>query len=780
MNTKFSDLIYGLRGTILKYISAISIIPLILALICMYFVTRYSIIDNKKQDMENVINNIKNMSQIESDTVDKNLVKNIKEAYEIARREMASYPVPGFSNDKKNLTVTNQDTGETTTIETPVLTVNGISLLENTSIVDRITERIAMPGASATIFQFSGDKMIRISTNVRDASGKRATLSYISKESTVYQTIAEGKSYEGRAVVVGKWSITRYEPIRDRNDAVIGALYVGVPAPDLGIFQMVRSTRIGKAGYITIINSQGQIIDHPFLDRGKLITEMKDAVTGRPLCEDVVKQKEGSFVYFFRDKEGSITKKLAYATYFPKWDWIIMANISYDDMFSTLYKIFRIMIILLIGLPVILALISNFLALRITRPFRRIIDVAVQVSKGDLTIFIRQTHYKKCVEMKNCTNKDCPAYNSRNLACWKIDGTLCGENGKPCPAESKREEYCKDCVVYRNAIRSEMDELIEAINEMIVTTQVFVHEMKDTTDELTKNSDDLARISKKMEEESQLQASSIEETTSANEELLATIESVAHSAEQQADRVSQTSAAMEELTSSTRLVGESSMNVSKTAKNTVTEARNTEGMLRDTTTRINQVAESSKKIVDIVAMINDISDQINLLSLNAAIEAARAGDHGKGFAVVSEEISKLADATAQSTKEIENVIKGIRLDIEKGATLVNKTNDAISEMIQKIDVASSMIEEIALSSDEQIKGSEQVMSDVEEINRMSEQIATATSEQKVTSAEILKALTRINDSIQEIAGSTITVAESAASLKEKSEKLTSITGHFKV
>jgi len=279
--------------------------------------------------------------------------------------------------------------------------------------------------------------------------------------------------------------------------------------------------------------------------------------------------------------------------------------------------------------------------------------------------------------------------------------------------------------------------------------------------------------------ESQSQAAFIEETTSSNEELMATIENVANSAKNQAHRVSQTSAAMEELTSSTKIVGDNATRVSTEAKESVRQSHQTEGMLNDTTKTINQVAESSKKIVDIVAMINDISDQINLLSLNAAIEAARAGEQGKGFAVVSQEISKLADATASSTKEIENVIKNSRADIQKGADLVNSTAGSITDMIKKIEIAAKLFEDIAVSSDEQIRGSEQVMKDVEEISAMSDQIAMATGEQKVTSTEILNALTRVNSSIQEIAQSSQTVSDSAQALKKKAERMNEIIHRFR-
>ncbi len=244
--------------------------------------------------------------------------------------------------------------------------------------------------------------------------------------------------------------------------------------------------------------------------------------------------------------------------------------------------------------------------------------------------------------------------------------------------------------------------------------------------------------------------------------------------------MSQTSAAMEELTASTRNVGQHSIDLSKEAVKMVEEATQTGEMLERTTENIARLEDSSRQIGAIIAIINDISDQINLLSLNAAIESARAGEHGKGFAVVAEEISKLADATAQSTKEIETLIKTSGSNIAAGAALVNQTTGAIKNIIAKIEMAARLIQDIAVSSEEQIKSSEVVMSDVEEANRMSLQIAKANDEQKHTSAEILRAVSQINESLQKVAGSSAGVSKSAQAMKDSSHSLHEILSRFNI
>jgi len=781
----FQKIFYGLRGTILKYMALVSIVPLVIGLIVVYIVTRSLILDMTNNTMQNSIHHVKRMCKIESKEVDGRLQKNLYTLFITAKNDIGKLTNIYFSKRFTTETVTNQATGEKTKIKLPVMQSNGEAFIRNFQRVDTIINNSNIKGATATIFQLFDNKLIRISTNVKKNNGKRAIMTYIPEGSSVFQKLVNGKSYTGRAIVVGKFFITKYVPIKSQKGKILGAYYVGIPTPKNAIFDMIKETKIGKEGYMYVINSQGQFIEH-YERKGKSGYNLKDDQSDHYFIREMIKKKLSSveksqdIQYYFTDKSKKSVLKYARYSYFKEWDWIIVAYASSDDIFKEINIIFWIFIGLMIIFPIGLLLISNLISLSITKPFRKIIDTAVKVSNGDLSVFIIQKHYRKCADELNCEKVDCPAHDSTNLACWRIEGTLC-ENGEACESsEEKRLKYCASCKVYKKSIRNELDELIDAINNMVVTFQSIVTEIKEATEELSQDADDLNVTSHKMENESQNQAAFIEETTSANEELMASIENVAASTDHQAEKVTQTSSAMEELAASTRVVGDNSKKVYEVTEKTVTEARKTEGILKDTTNSINQISESSKKIVDIVAIINDISEQINLLSLNAAIEAARAGEHGKGFAVVSEEISKLADMTAQSTKEIETLINTSRRDVETGSSLVQQTATAITVMIKMIENVATVIGEISASADEQVKGSEIMMQDVEDINSTATQIARAASEQKNTSSEILAAISKINESIQELAGSSSKVADSSTNMKSRSEQLKDLTAIFKL
>ena len=151
---------------------------------------------------------------------------------------------------------------------------------------------------------------------------------------------------------------------------------------------------------------------------------------------------------------------------------------------------------------------------------------------------------------------------------------------------------------------------------------------------------------------------------------------------------------------------------------------------------MSEITTSSKKIADIIGVIDEIAFQTNLLALNAAVEAARAGEQGRGFAVVASEVRTLAGRSADAAKEIKGLITDSVEKVEQGSSLVNESGQTLSEIVTGVKKVTDIIAEIAASSQEQANGIEQVNSAVMQMDEMTQQNAALVEEAAAASSEM--------------------------------------------
>jgi methyl-accepting chemotaxis protein len=196
----------------------------------------------------------------------------------------------------------------------------------------------------------------------------------------------------------------------------------------------------------------------------------------------------------------------------------------------------------------------------------------------------------------------------------------------------------------------------------------------------------------------------------------------------------------------------------------VTKARDGEKYLRTMEERISRVKGSSSEMANIIGIINDISDQINLLSLNAAIEAARAGDYGRGFAVVADAISRLADRTASSIKSIETIIKTNEEEIDKGLSGVTMTVSSISTIIEGMNAVNEKIKALADYKKKQSETNEVVNHNAVMVRKRSDEITIAAEKQKTAIVEIVKNVAVMNDVSQNNSAHAVKMAYDSQSL----------------
>lgn len=214
---------------------------------------------------------------------------------------------------------------------------------------------------------------------------------------------------------------------------------------------------------------------------------------------------------------------------------------------------------------------------------------------------------------------------------------------------------------------------------------------------------------------------------------------------EQASSLEETAASLEELTSTVRQNAEHSMHANQLASQASDIAVKGGHVVAQVVDTMGLITESSKKIVDIIGVIEGIAYQTNLLALNAAVEAARAGEHGRGFAVVASEVRNLARRSADAAKEIKVLIDDSVAKVGNGSRLVNQAGQTMSGVVDSIKQVSDIIAEIAAASNEQSAGIEQVNQAITQMDGVTQQNAAMVEEASAAAAALEEQSKKLNE-----------------------------------
>ena len=198
--------------------------------------------------------------------------------------------------------------------------------------------------------------------------------------------------------------------------------------------------------------------------------------------------------------------------------------------------------------------------------------------------------------------------------------------------------------------------------------------------------------------------------------------------EEQASNLQQTAASMEELASTVRHNTDNAQQATTLARNAAHTASQGGEAMEQVTQTMETISASSRKIADIIGVIDGIAFQTNILALNAAVEAARAGEQGRGFAVVAGEVRALAGRSAEAAKEIKLLIQQSVSQVNEGTTLVEATGKTIGDVVQQVQSVAALIQEISNASQEQSQGTGQVSDAIAQLDQVTQQNAALVEE----------------------------------------------------
>ncbi|MFQ3670098.1 MAG: methyl-accepting chemotaxis protein [Verrucomicrobiia bacterium] len=656
-----------LRNQVLGLAAAAALIPVFLLLVLLLY-QEGRVADRVTRELDQLnsailseaASDLYNLCRTADDLVRRQVDTALVIARELARREggFRQAPPPVEWQAK------NQLTAEFTPIRLPgfLLGPHTFTLVTspqvNVPLVDALPR---LAGASCTVFQRMNEQgdMLRVATTIVDQSGQRGTGTFIPARrpdgtpSDIIATVLRGETFRGPAYVVDAWYLSAYEPIREPNGQIIGMLYVGIRMDAIETLRRSIADEVGRkessllvlyAKDLTGRNRQrGQVVMSPrgALD-GTSLWEARDA-HNRPYIQEIIAHAiqlaPGEVGHRHVDlmENGQPRTRMIYYTYFAPWDWLLFSEGWQDELYAAVDGA-RSALRDLVSQTALaaLALVAAILALaiifgnRVVQPVLHLTGVIHQAGKGDLA-----------------------------------------------SAAALMDRYWGTRREHLSSSPTETDQLVAGVGLMIDQLSSLVSHLKSASDTLVSTADQITAAASSQQSSVHALGSATTQTaatarqiSTTSRELAKTMEDVDGVAARTADSVGQ----------GRRDLG--------ALENTM---RQLEAATASFSAKLSVINERASNITGVVTTITKVAEQTNLLSLNAAIEAEKAGEFGLGFAVVAREIRRLADQTARATLEIESTVRDMQSSVSSGVMEMDKFSGEVRRGVEDAHTVASRL-----------------------------------------------------------------------------------------
>ncbi|MCX5822609.1 MAG: methyl-accepting chemotaxis protein [Deltaproteobacteria bacterium] len=519
-----------------------------------------------------------------------------------------------------------------------------------------------------------------------------------------FKTALKGTPNVGSVVISsghGRVIVTAASPVYGSTGKDITAVVV-VSMELIYLTDIIDKTKIGKAGYASLVDKDGLSIHHP-VKENILKVNISQVKGMEAVAKLIAEGKPG-----IAECEYKGVPKLAAVAFEPLTGWGIIVTIPTAELYASARSTRNAVLTIGIIFLILASLLFFFFARSLTRPLIDLVGSAEKIAAGDLAAEVtKQTRRDEIGDLARAFTGMIRSLKDKAQIAQKIAGG--------------------DLTVEATSL-SDADALGNAFSTMVVTLRRQIQEIVEGVNVLASSGSEI------MASVSQL-TSGAAETSTAVSETTTTVEEVKQTTEvssQKAKHVAE--------------LGQKSVEISQTGmksiENTVNGMNRIKEQVESIADMVVRLSEQSQAIGEIIATVNDLAEQSNLLAVNASIEAAKAGEQGKGFAVVAQEIRSLAAQSKQATTQVRNILFDVQKAIssavmatelgskavEEGVRLSTQAGEAIDVLAQSVTESTNAAIQIAASSHQQFIGMDQVASAMENIRESALQMASSTKQ----------------------------------------------------